>query len=65
MRRGPQVKNHLGRRNARKRLNPPTTACGVTGVFETPSAVRESWTKPDTPGEGFYAPRALRQTTPP
>ena len=59
---GPQVPHHLARRNARKRLYPPTTACGVTGVFETPSAVRESLPSLASPEEGFYEPGLLRST---
>ena len=62
---GPQVPHHLARRNARKRLNPPTTACGVTSVFETPSALRESLPSYSAKPGAFYAPRALRWTTPP
>ena len=45
-----------------KRLNPPTTACGVTSVFETPSAVRESLPSLASPEEGFYEPGLPRST---
>ena len=45
--------------------NPPTTACGATSVFETPSALRESSPSYSAKPEAFYAPRALRWTTPP
>ena len=62
---GPQVPHHLARRNARKRLNPPTTACGATSVFETPSVLRESLPSYSAKPGAFYAPRALRWTTPP
>ena len=49
----------------RKRLNPPTTACGATSVFETPSVLRESLPSYSAKPGAFYAPRALRWTTPP
>ena len=58
---GPQVPHHLARRNARERLNPPTTACGES-VFEMSLSLVPSL---DPPGEGFYEPRALRRTLPP
>ena len=45
--------------------NPPTTACGATSVFETPSALRESLPSYSAKPGAFYAPRALRWTTPP
>ena len=48
-----------------KRINPPTTACGLTGVFETPSVLRESLPSYSAKPGAFYAPRALRWTTPP
>ena len=35
-------------------------------MFETPSVLRESFAFPEASGnEAFYAPRALRRTTPP
>ena len=45
--------------------NPPTTACGATSVFETPSVLRESLPSYSAKPGAFYAPRALRWTTPP
>ena len=44
---------------------PPTTACGATSVFETPSVLRESLPSYSAKPGAFYAPRALRWTTPP
>ena len=44
--------------------NPPTTACGATSVFETPSVLRESLPSYSAKPGAFYAPRALRWTTP-
>ena len=43
---------------------PPTTACGATSVFETPSVLRESLPSYSAKPGAFYAPRALRWTTP-
>ena len=45
--------------------NPPTTACGATSVFETPSVLLESLPSYSAKPGAFYAPRALRWTTPP
>ena len=45
--------------------NPPTTACGAPSVFETPSVLRESLPSCSAKPGAFYAPRALRWTTPP
>ena len=44
--------------------NPPTTACGATSVFETPSVLRESLPSYSAKPGAFYAPRALRWTVP-
>ena len=38
--------------------NPPTTACGATSVFETPSVLRESLPSYSAKPGAFYAPRA-------
>ena len=45
--------------------NPPTNACVATSVFETPSVLRESLPSYSAKPGAFYAPRALRWTTPP
>ena len=50
---------------SRLRRIPPTTACGATSVFETPSVLRESLPSYSAKPGAFYAPRALRWTTPP
>ena len=44
---------------------PPTNACVATSVFETPSVLRESLPSYSAKPGAFYAPRALRWTTPP
>ena len=44
--------------------NPPTTACGATSVFETPSVLRESLPSYSAKPGASYAPRALRCTSP-
>ena len=56
-----------GRRcwRSHSQYNPPTTACGATSVFETPSVLRESLPSYSAKPGAFYAPRALRWTTPP
>ena len=54
-----------GRRGSRSDKNPPTNACVATSVFETPSVLRESLPSYSAKPGAFYAPRALRWTTPP
>ena len=55
----------MDRRGSRIDENPPPTACGATSVFETPSVLRESLPSYSAKPGAFYAPRALRWTTPP
>ena len=61
----PQNISAPGPAECAKRGNPPTTACGATSVFETPSVLRESLPSYSAKPGAFYAPRALRWTTPP
>ena len=62
----PLCPSNAGSAGARARIcNPPTTACGATSVFETPSVLRESLPSYSAKPGAFYAPRALRWTTPP
>ena len=52
----------MGRRGSRSDKNPPTTACGATSVFETPSVLRESLPSYSAKPGAFYDPRGLRWT---
>ena len=61
----PLCPSNAGSASARaSAYNPPTTACGATSVFETPSVLRESLPSYSAKPGAFYAPRALRWTTP-